>query len=124
MRRKKERSKQGQTNKQGKAHSTPKAVTFPRKNELPRVAAQLAGPMYVYIIDCKGRSPDNIQILLGLVLYQHTCNYQVITVRTAGAGLKFRSTPLPLFHFCGCEIVIHEKRDSLETRLQDIHVHA
>ena len=32
MRRKKERSKQGQTNKQGKQHSTPKAVTFPRKN--------------------------------------------------------------------------------------------
>ena len=62
-RRKKERSKQGQTNK-AKQHSTPKAVTFPRKNELPRVgthdtlysrqstlpaelrtkAAQLAGP--------------------------------------------------------------------------------
>ena len=30
MRRKKERSKQGQTNK-AKQHSTPKAVTFPRK---------------------------------------------------------------------------------------------
>ena len=36
MRRKKERSKQGQTNK-AKQHSTPKAVTFPRKNELPHV---------------------------------------------------------------------------------------
>ena len=34
MRRKKERSKQGQTNK-AKQHSTPKAVTFPRKYELP-----------------------------------------------------------------------------------------
>ena len=66
-------------------------------------------------IDCKGRSPDDIQILLGLVLYQHTCNCQVITVRTAGAGLKFRSTPpLPRFHFCWSEIVIHyscEKRE-------------
>ena len=43
MRRKKERSKQGQTNKQtnkAKQHSTPKAVTFPRKNELPRVGLE------------------------------------------------------------------------------------
>ena len=39
MRRKKERSKQGQTNK-AKQHSTPKAVTFPRKNELPRVGLE------------------------------------------------------------------------------------
>ena len=37
MRRKKERSKQGQTNKQGKATQHTKAVTFPRKNELPQV---------------------------------------------------------------------------------------
>ena len=36
MRRKEEKSKQGQTNK-AKQHSTPKAVTFPKKNELPRV---------------------------------------------------------------------------------------
>ena len=39
MRRKKERSKQGQTNK-AKQHSTPKAVTFPRKNELPQVGLE------------------------------------------------------------------------------------
>ena len=31
MRRKEERSKQGQTNNKAKQHSTPKAVTFPRK---------------------------------------------------------------------------------------------
>ena len=37
MRRKEERSKQGQTNNKEKQHSTPKAVTFPKKNELPRV---------------------------------------------------------------------------------------
>ena len=37
MRRKEERSKQGQTNNKAKQHSTPKAVTFPKKNELPRV---------------------------------------------------------------------------------------
>ena len=37
MRRKKERSKQGQTNNKAKQHSRPKAVTFPKKNELPRV---------------------------------------------------------------------------------------
>ena len=36
MRRKKERSKQGQTNNKAKKHSTPKAVTFPNKNELHR----------------------------------------------------------------------------------------
>ena len=39
MRRKKERSKQGQINK-AKQHSTPKAVTFPRKNELPQVGLE------------------------------------------------------------------------------------
>ena len=37
MRRKEERSKQGQTNKKAKQHSTPKAVTFPKENELPQV---------------------------------------------------------------------------------------
>ena len=37
MRRKEERSKQGQTNNKAKQHSIPKAVTFPKKNELPRV---------------------------------------------------------------------------------------
>ena len=37
MRRKEERSKQGQTNDKARQHSTPKAVTFPKKNELPRV---------------------------------------------------------------------------------------
>ena len=36
--RKKERSKQGQTNNKAKQYSTPKAVSFPNKNELPRVA--------------------------------------------------------------------------------------
>ena len=37
MKRKEERSKQGQTNNKAKQHSTPKTVTFPKKNELPRV---------------------------------------------------------------------------------------
>ena len=37
MKRKEERSKQGQTNNKAKHHSTPTAVTFPKKNELPRV---------------------------------------------------------------------------------------
>ena len=36
MRRKKERSKQGQTNKQGKATQHTQGSHFPRKNELPR----------------------------------------------------------------------------------------
>ena len=40
MRRKEERSKQGQTNNKAKQHSTPKAVTFPKKNELPRVGLE------------------------------------------------------------------------------------
>ena len=34
MKKKEERSKQGQTNNKAKQHSTPKAVTFPKKNEL------------------------------------------------------------------------------------------
>ena len=41
MRRKEERSKQGQTNNKAKQHSAPKAVTFPKKNELPRVGLEL-----------------------------------------------------------------------------------
>ena len=48
MRRKKERSKQGQTNK-AKQHSTPKAVTFPRKNELPQVGLE---PTTLYACTC------------------------------------------------------------------------
>ena len=39
MRRKKEKSKRGQTN-QARQHSTPKA-TFPKKNELPRVGLDM-----------------------------------------------------------------------------------
>ena len=48
MRRKKERSKQGQTNNKAKQHSTPKAVTFPKKNELPRVGLE---PTMLYTLD-------------------------------------------------------------------------
>ena len=62
MRRKEERSKQGQTNNKAKQHSTSRAATFPNKNELglepttlytlDRIkAAQLAGPkshMYMF----------------------------------------------------------------------------
>ena len=40
MRRKEERSKQGQTNNKARQHSTPKAVTFPKKNELPQVGLE------------------------------------------------------------------------------------
>ena len=40
-RRKKERSKQGQTNNKAKQHSTPKGVTFPKKNELPQVCTDI-----------------------------------------------------------------------------------
>ena len=40
MRRKEERSKQGQTNNKVKQHSTPKAVTFPKQNELPQVGLE------------------------------------------------------------------------------------
>ena len=49
MRRKKERSKQGQTNNKAKQHSTPKAVTFPRKNELPQVGLEPT-TLYVYVL--------------------------------------------------------------------------
>ena len=38
--RKKERSKQGETNNKAKQHSTPKTVTFPKKNELPQVGLE------------------------------------------------------------------------------------
>ena len=49
MRRKAERSKQGQTNNKAKQHSTPKAVTFPKKNELPRVELEPYIYIYIYI---------------------------------------------------------------------------
>ena len=48
MRRKEERSKQGQTNNKAKQHSTPKAVTFSKKNELPRVGLE---PTTLYTLD-------------------------------------------------------------------------
>ena len=48
MRRKEERSKQGQTNNKAKQHSKPKAVIFPKKNELPRVGLE---PMTRYTLD-------------------------------------------------------------------------
>ena len=48
MRRKEERSKQGQTNNKAKQHSTPKAVTFPKKNEQPRVGLE---PTTLYNLD-------------------------------------------------------------------------
>ena len=47
MRRKEERSKQGQTNNKAKQHSTPKAVTFPQKNEL-HVHVYTSG-MYIHV---------------------------------------------------------------------------
>ena len=68
MRRKEERSKQGQTNieigrgkitgrkerkkknNKAKQHSTPKAVTFPKENELPRVGLK---PMTLYTCTSK-----------------------------------------------------------------------
>ena len=48
MRRKEERSKQGQTNNKAEQHSTPKAVTFPKKNKLPRVGLE---PTTLYTLD-------------------------------------------------------------------------
>ena len=61
MRRKEERSKQGQTNK-AKQHSTPKAVTFPKKNELPRVGLKamtlvhlhMSAYIYMFVYVCAG----------------------------------------------------------------------
>ena len=49
MRRKEERSNQGQTNNKAKQHSTPKVVTFPKKNELPRVGLE---PTTLYTRTC------------------------------------------------------------------------
>ena len=46
MRRKEERSKQGQINNKAKQQSTPKAVTFRKKNELPRVGLE---PKYMCV---------------------------------------------------------------------------
>ena len=48
MRRKEERSKQGQTNNKAKQHSTPMAVTLQKKNELPRVGHE---PTTLYTLD-------------------------------------------------------------------------
>ena len=48
MRRKEERSQQGQTNNKAKQHSTPKAVTFPDKTELPQVGLE---PTTLYTLD-------------------------------------------------------------------------
>ena len=65
MRRKKERSKQGQTNKQGKATQHTQGI-FPRKNELPRVGLE---PTTLYTLDralyqlsYRGSSADRAQL--------------------------------------------------------------
>ena len=44
MRRKEEKSKQGQTNNKAKQQNTPKAVTFTKENELPRVGLEPTTP--------------------------------------------------------------------------------
>ena len=44
MKRKEERSKQGQTNNKAKQHNTPKVVTFPKKSELPQVGLESMTP--------------------------------------------------------------------------------
>ena len=48
MRRKEERSNQGQTNNKAKQHSTPEDVTFPKKNELLWVGLE---PTTLYTLD-------------------------------------------------------------------------
>ena len=54
MRRKEERSKQGQTNNKAKQHNTPKAVTFPKINELPRVGLYMFAAVYSATCTCTG----------------------------------------------------------------------
>ena len=52
MRKKKERSKLGQTNNKAKQHSTPKVVTFPKKNEWdsnPRCIYMLLLSFFLYL---------------------------------------------------------------------------
>ena len=58
--RKKEASKQGQTNNKAKQHSTPKAVTFPKKNELPWVGLEPTTLTYMYMLmrDAEGRKEE------------------------------------------------------------------
>ena len=97
MRRKKERSKQGQTNK-AKQHSTPKAVTFPRKNELPQVGLEpttlytLSLDRALYQLSYRGSSAGWAQIshlivhlmnrlTINLYMYTYkksTCTYTII----------------------------------------------
>ena len=80
MRRKEERSKQGQINKP-KQHSIPKAVTFSNKNELPRVGLE---PTTLYTLDraCIGilailqvlHSPVNQVSFIVIPVSQVSCN--------------------------------------------------
>ena len=69
MRRKKERSKQGQTNK-AKQHSTPKAVTFTRKNELPQVG--LEPTTHVHVCVC---TTDKSMLVINFVC---NCYYTIV----------------------------------------------
>ena len=64
MRRKEERSKQGQTNNKAKQHSTPKVVTFPKKNELPRVGLEPTTlyTLHMYLEDLQGYGADELPL--------------------------------------------------------------
>ena len=55
MRRKEERSKQGQTNNKAKQHSTPKAVTL---DELPRVGLEPTILVHVREMKKEGRKEE------------------------------------------------------------------
>ena len=71
MRRKEERSKQGQTNNKARQHSTPKVVTFPKKNELPQVGLE---PTTLYAERSTTELPrQHVHIHVYLIDIKYTC---------------------------------------------------
>ena len=79
MRRKEERSKQGQTNNKAKQHSTPKAVTFPK---LPRVGLE---PTTFYTLD---RALYHMYIHHTCIYYSLLCGAALFTGGGGGCGAE------------------------------------
>ena len=84
MRRKEERSKQGQTNNKAKQYSTPKVVTSPKKNELPRVGLEpialytLDRALYLYMYSCREQVRFIHAHMLTYVVYMYMYVYLII----------------------------------------------
>ena len=86
MRRKEERSKQGQTNNKAKQHSTPKAVTFLKKNELPRDLFYASGGTQTH---------DTPHVHVYIHIISHLLYFKLPVIQRDGANFGDMHTKVP-----------------------------